>query len=281
MPATQLGSGWKRLWWHSYRLGVRWILRDARHLWPAGKTGFARLLVPLDPWRYYEMGRVADELFSGRCLDVSSPKLLPSLLQREEKGSWLGIDLFSKEIENWKRIDPKLDLDVQDASNMPYAGDTFDAIVCLSVLEHIGSGKDATALAEMWRVLKPGGVLHLTTDVAGDARDVFVGGKIYGEASTSSSAKGVFFKHDFSVDEVEQLVAGNSWRVRKQEFAVQRSPKIEARFYKSTPWSYLFGPFLRFICPGNFIISGTPDLIQGSVPGVVYLQLEKTAELAT
>jgi SAM-dependent methyltransferase len=278
MRATQLGSGWKRLWRHSYRLGVRWLLRDAGRRWPAGRTGFVRLLVPLDPWRYYEMGRVADQTFSGHCLDVSSPKLLPSLLQREGKGDWLGIDLFSKEIENWKRIDPKLDLEVQDACNMPYAANTFDAIVCLSVLEHIGSGKDAAALAEMWRVLKPGGVLHLTTDVASEARDVFVDGKIYGEASTSSTAQGVFFKHDYSVEEIEKLARENSWHKRDREFAVQRNPRIEELLYKYAPWSFVFGPFLRFVCPNNFTISETPDLIRRPGSGVVYLQLEKTVD---
>ena len=31
----------------------------------------ARLLVPLDPWRYYEMGRIADEPFDGLNLDLA------------------------------------------------------------------------------------------------------------------------------------------------------------------------------------------------------------------
>ena len=82
--------GWKRLWRHSYMLGLRWLVRESRHGWPARRTGFVRLLVPLDPRRYYELGRIAEARFSGRCLDVSSPKLLPSLLQAEGRGQ-LGV----------------------------------------------------------------------------------------------------------------------------------------------------------------------------------------------
>src|SRR4051812_19947195 len=99
--STEDAPGWQRLWRHSYRIGFAWLVRTARRGWPARRAGLARLLVPLDPWRYYEMGVVAEGEFSGACLDVSSPKLLPSMLQREGKGRWTCVDLFSTEVENW------------------------------------------------------------------------------------------------------------------------------------------------------------------------------------
>jgi SAM-dependent methyltransferase len=236
----------------------------------------ARLLVPLDPWRYYEMGRVAEETFSGRCLDVSSPKLLPSLLQAEGKGHWACIDLFEGEIEAWRIVDPALELDVQDATALSFPDETFDNALCVSVLEHIGPGDDAGALAEIWRVLKPGGVLHLTMDVAAAPRDVFVGEKVYGDASPTVEGEGVFFKHAYGTAEVEELVAaGGSWRVRHAEYAAQRNPGIERWFYAHAPWSYLVGPFLRFVCARNFDIAFTSSVIDRAGEGVAYLQLEK------
>lgn len=273
-----LGSGWRRLWWHSYRLGLRWAVRDAATLWTAGRTGLVRLIVPLDPWRYYELGRVADQAFSGKCLDVSSPKLLPSLLRHEGKGEWLCTDLFGREIDHWRRIDPSLELDTQDATAMEYESCSFDAIVCISVLEHIAHGKDVTALDEMWRLLKPGGVLHLTTDVARVAREIHIADKIYGEASEISQGR-VFFKRDYSASDIDGLIAGNDWVTRVKEFVVQRDPRIEARFYARRPWSYLYGPMLRWTCPQNFIASTSGDLLVGDSHGVVYLQLEKVATL--
>jgi ADP-heptose:LPS heptosyltransferase/SAM-dependent methyltransferase len=49
------------------------------------------------------------------------------------------------------------------AFNLPYESGTFDAVVCISVVEHLQYKH--VALGEMLRVLKPGGMLVLTFDV--------------------------------------------------------------------------------------------------------------------
>ena len=251
-------------------------MREARHGWRrARRVGAARLLVPLDPWRYYEMGRIAEEHFSGTCLDVSSPKLLPSLLRAEGKGDWIGIDLFEDEIAAWRVVDPELELEVQDATALRFADETFDHCICVSVLEHVGVGPDADALAEMWRVLKPGGVLHLTTEVAAVPRDVFVDDRRYGDATEAVEGKGFFFKHDYGVDEVDRLAAGKPWEVAERAFTVQRRPGIERWFYAHVPWSYATGPLLRFVCPSNFETSPRPEIVGQAGRGVVYLKLVK------
>jgi SAM-dependent methyltransferase len=269
-------AGWKRLWRRSYSLGLRWVVREAPRGWRAGRVGFARLLVPLDPWRYYELGRVADQPFSGRCLDVSSPKLLPSLLQAEGKGEWTCIDLFEREIAAWRTIDPALELDVQDATALPYADGAFDHCICVSVLEHVGAGKDAAALAEMWRVLRPGGTLHLTADVAAVPQDVFLEKPVYGEGA-EAQGQGVFFKREYGPDEIAELIAALPWEVQELEWAAQRRPGIERWFYDRAPWSYAAGPFLRLVCPGNFVTAPTPAPIERAGAGVVYARLAKPA----
>ncbi len=48
---------------------------------------------------------------------------------------------------------------VGDLYTIPHADETFDAVLCLDVLEHVED--DQRALAEMRRVLKPGGLLIL------------------------------------------------------------------------------------------------------------------------
>jgi SAM-dependent methyltransferase len=271
-----LGNGWRRLWRHSYRLGARWVLRDARTGWRAGRTGWTRLLVPLDPWRYYELGRVAEQAFTGDCLDVASPKLLTSLLQHEGKGAWVGTDLFSREIDAWRRIDPTLRLEIADATRLGYPDASFDNVVCVSVLEHVGPGKDAEAVAEMWRVLKPGGILHLTTDVATEPKNVYVDERIYGEASSERDDR-VFFKRNYGVDEIDALFSAHPWTPRFREYVVQRRPRIEEVFYAGAPWTYVYGPLLRFVCPRNFVGSSTPSVLVGASHGVVHLRMEKQA----
>jgi SAM-dependent methyltransferase len=244
-------------------------------------VGFVRLLVPLDPRRFYELGRVADEHFDGRCLDVSSPKLLPSLLNAEGHGSWVCVDLFAKEIDAWRTIDPELELAVEDATALSYPDETFDHCICVSVVEHIGGGGDADALAEMWRVLKPGGSLHLTTDVAARPHDVFVEERVYGQASRVVDDRGVFYKHDYTPAELERLVASRPWEVVVREFATARDPRIERWYTGHLPWSSLTGPFLRFVCPSNFRTSSSPDLVEAAGEGVAYLHLRKPLTAST
>ena len=48
-----------------------------------------------------------------------------------------------------------------DASSLPFADETFDAVTAFDVLEHIP--RHDLAAAEAWRVLRPGGVLLVTT----------------------------------------------------------------------------------------------------------------------
>ena len=48
-----------------------------------------------------------------------------------------------------------------DIERIPFPDNTFDAVVCLGVMEYLE--KDDTALREMWRVLKPGGRAVITT----------------------------------------------------------------------------------------------------------------------
>jgi SAM-dependent methyltransferase len=209
---------------------------------------------------------VAERPFSGACLDVSSPKLLMSLLQHEGRGDWTGIDLFSQEVESWRALDPSLRLLVEDATALSFADESFDNLTCISVIEHIPGDGDAKAIAEMWRVLKPGGTLHLTTNVAPEPRDVFLDKPLYGEASEASG----FFERRYSPATLDERLLGLPWEVRVREYARQKDEGIEERFYSRAPWSYLYGGLLRWRCPNNFAIGPT---LEGH--GAVYLELRK------
>lgn len=52
------------------------------------------------------------------------------------------------------------------AEYLPFGTECFDVVTCISVLEHLPPGHDRAALWEIARVLKPGGQLILTFDVA-------------------------------------------------------------------------------------------------------------------
>ena len=70
----------------------------------------------------------------------------------------LGFDVTSLEYSKIGvslQLQKGIDVIWGDAREMPFSDDTFNAIICLDVLEHIS--EDATVLAEARRVLRPGG----------------------------------------------------------------------------------------------------------------------------
>ena len=62
-----------------------------------------------------------------------------------------------------KKGAPRAELRTVDLTDIPYDDDTFDFVTCVSIIEHIPDFP--AAMAEMLRVLKPDGLLLVTTDV--------------------------------------------------------------------------------------------------------------------
>jgi SAM-dependent methyltransferase len=252
---------------------MRWLVRGTHTGWKGARVGLNRLLVPLDPWRFWEMGRVAEESFSGTCLDVSSPKLLPSLLQSEGKGRWQAIDRFDLEVHRWRHVDPGLSLNVCDARQLPFADQSFDHALTISVLEHIPGDGDKRALRELFRVLRPGGILHLTTNVAREPQILYCAAPAWG--ATGPEVDGlVFFERHYSPAEIPRLLQ-DPWERLVEEWAVERRGWIHDFFTRFRPLSYLAGGLLRFLCPGNFVVAAAPAILPPIRHGVLYLKLRK------
>ncbi|MFC1864247.1 class I SAM-dependent methyltransferase [Chloroflexota bacterium] len=88
-------------------------------------------------------------------------------LKIAEKGYLVnGIDISVDAISSAKRLAERekiaADFEVGNAEHLPYSDSYFDKVVCSSSLEHFY--QDIGALKEMNRVLKPNGILVLTTD---------------------------------------------------------------------------------------------------------------------
>ena len=67
-----------------------------------------------------------------------------------------GMDISEGMLENARKI-PGLKLQVGDIENLPFANGAFDKVICLGVISYVPN--EAKALAELHRVLKPGGLL--------------------------------------------------------------------------------------------------------------------------
>ena len=51
--------------------------------------------------------------------------------------------------------------------NLPFEDESFDVVTCFDVLQHLDAGKDRTAVEEMTRVLRPGGVALVRSNAKG------------------------------------------------------------------------------------------------------------------
>jgi SAM-dependent methyltransferase len=75
-----------------------------------------------------------------------------------------GLDFAEPMIRHVRARFPSDRFWIGDIEHMPFADDTFDAVVCLGVVEYLDS--DEQALREIWRVLKPGGRAVVSTPSA-------------------------------------------------------------------------------------------------------------------
>lgn len=99
---------------------------------------------------------------------------LPRALLRQPafEGRVIGLDLsrrmLRQAVRRTAQFAARLTYIWQDASNLPFDDDTFDAVTCMEALEFTPNPR--AALAELVRVLRPGGVLLVTNRVGADAK---------------------------------------------------------------------------------------------------------------
>lgn len=81
------------------------------------------------------------------------------LKELETLGVCCGIDISQKAVDFCKKRGIG-NVQIADATNIPYPDSTFEVVLALDVIEHIE--KDEEALKEIYRVLKPQGIAIIT-----------------------------------------------------------------------------------------------------------------------
>ena len=72
-----------------------------------------------------------------------------------------GIDVAGTVIDEAKATNPHVHYDVYDGERLPYGGYTFDAAFAIAVMHHVPPANWASFLAEMTRVVRPGGLVAI------------------------------------------------------------------------------------------------------------------------
>ena len=85
-----------------------------------------------------------------------------------------------------------------DASALPFEDGSFDGVIAIHMLYHLPD--PANGIAEMYRVLKPGGFLAVTTNGAGNMRQMYELTTVFGSAPSDPAAAA------FGFDTAERLM---------------------------------------------------------------------------
>ncbi|WP_280265793.1 class I SAM-dependent methyltransferase [Nocardia wallacei] len=98
-----------------------------------------------------------------RVLDIGSGpgKLAAALAARVGPGGVLGVDPSGPMVDFARAHVPDCRFEIGVAQSLPVGAAEIDVVTCTFVMHHVAAGQREAALAEMWRVLRPGGRLLL------------------------------------------------------------------------------------------------------------------------
>jgi ubiquinone/menaquinone biosynthesis C-methylase UbiE len=149
------------------------------------------LLNPVSIVRYFEYdfslrNLLIEDSAVNNILDISSPYLFGFYLASFFDGEYNYINPDSNDLNLVQKYSSKINFKMQysansaDATKLTFSNNSFSHIISISVIEHITVNGDSEAIREMWRVLKPNGILILTFPVAKTFEEEFSDKDTYG-----------------------------------------------------------------------------------------------------
>jgi 2-polyprenyl-3-methyl-5-hydroxy-6-metoxy-1,4-benzoquinol methylase len=108
-----------------------------------------------------------------------------------------------------------------DAQQLPYSDESFDIIISCETIEHLPC--PGSALREMWRVCRTGGLLYLTTPNYFNAMGLYyVYASLRGRPSTPGSDQPT--DHVFLFPEIRRLVKQAGWAIVRSDGTIHQFP---------------------------------------------------------
>jgi SAM-dependent methyltransferase len=259
--------GWLPFYLTSWRLGARGLLQRR-----ALRQAVIRLVVPLDPSRYLEFPETVSELGASageRVLDLASPKLVAVELGRRGV-EVTSLDLDEAEIATWRSLargERGVTFNVADGRSLPFPDEHFDRAYSISVLEHIPDGGAAEALAELSRVVRPGGRVVITLPYAERYFEDWRDQPLYGSQEAHDGR--YFFERWYDEAHLEELMAAVPGLRLAGRRVTRLVPNWHRMYARAFPWLVALGPLYGVLAveregpPGDvvrltFERSGTP-----------------------
>lgn len=189
----------------------------------ATREARARIRRPIDYMRHAEFESVLRwlDLQPGmRVVDFSGPQWLTlGLAARHPAVQFIYTNIIEAELAVYREIAqalalPNLALRQADIRQLDMPDASVDRALCVSVLEHVYPevGGDAQALAELHRVLAPGGALLLTVPFKAVRHVQRVDGAVYEREAGADT----FYAREYDRAQLDALLAGNPLRLAAQ-----------------------------------------------------------------
>jgi SAM-dependent methyltransferase len=142
---------------------------------------------------------------SGTIVEVgcSSGWLLSEMREAFPRALIIGTDYVAGPLRDIAQRQPRLPLVQLDLTRAPFPDASVDAVVALNVLEHIED--DARAVAEIFRMLKPGGVAVIELPAGPGLYDVFDKALMHHRRYTRRSAVTLFERAGFVVQRATHI----------------------------------------------------------------------------
>lgn len=125
------------------------------------------------PRKVKRLGRILKPVLkrvgtSGRFLDIGCNTGFACEAAREMGFETVGIDLSADAVEKAREMYPRCRFEAADLQAFAAGGEEFDAVLCREVVEHLSEAH--SFFEALGRVVRVGGVLHMTTPDAGHYR---------------------------------------------------------------------------------------------------------------
>lgn len=86
-----------------------------------------------------------------------------SVLTTKFSGEIFAVDLNPESVQKSASVNPRIKAQVMDARCLGFQNESFSIVTAFEVIEHLGEEDQVKMVAEIQRVLKPGGYLFLST----------------------------------------------------------------------------------------------------------------------
>lgn len=168
-------------------------------------------------------------------LDISSPYLFGFHCATFLSGKYTYINPDLKDLNLVRKYSSRLKFKMEfntdniNATKLPYSNKSFDSVVCISVIEHIDNNQDSKVIQEIWRVLKPGGIVIFTFPVAKQFEIEYSESDTYGLNANAKKDK-YFFQRLYDENSVYERLLNyiNDFTILDQQIFGE----IESGFYR-------------------------------------------------